>query len=381
MQKSWALWMGIASLVGAQACADDPADAPLDGSASTTLDASTSAAEAGSALDSAILRADSSVTPDAAKLGERDAAGSAPDASPVATSDGSALDASGQDAATSLEAGAPEAGIVSGNCPAGAALKAGDSAGTVTVGGVERTYVLHVPKSYTGMTVVPLVLDFHGLSSSGSGQKGVSGYQALSDKEGFVIAWPNGIDRAWNVGPCCTKARTVDDVGFAKALVAKLKSEGCIDAKRVYAAGFSMGGGMSHQLGCNAADVFAAIAPAAFDLLIEEEQPCRPARPLTVIAFRSSNDPLVKYPGGSSTPPTQGYSLPDIHFRGAEASTKHWAELNTCTGTPMDMGGGCKSYTQCAASVEVTLCTSATAGHAPGDATKGWAALKRFSLP
>ena len=44
----------------------------------------------------------------------------------------------------------------------------------------------------------------------------------------------------------------------------------CVDPKRVYAAGFSMGGGMAHYLACHAADVFAAVAPSAFDLLRRE---------------------------------------------------------------------------------------------------------------
>ena len=110
---------------------------------------------------------------------------------------------------------------------------------------------------------VPLVLDWHGLGSSGAGQEAISGYKALSDQEGFIIAWPDGIDQAWNIGPCCTTSRSVDDLGFARAIVDDVKKRVCIDPKRVYADGYSMGGGMSHYLACNAADIFAAVAPSA----------------------------------------------------------------------------------------------------------------------
>src|SRR5689334_22069331 len=103
-----------------------------------------------------------------------------------------------------------------------------------------------------------------------------SGYRELSDSEGFIVAWPIGIDQAWNIGPCCTRSRDVDDLGLALQLVDKIKGQGCIDPKRVYATGFSMGGGMSHFLACNAADVFAAVVPAAFDLLEPDEEPCMP---------------------------------------------------------------------------------------------------------
>ena len=151
-------------------------------------------------------------------------------------------------------------------CPA-TALAPGETTTTLQVDGMARTFILHVPAGYTGEAPVPLVIDWHSLGSTGSGQKGVSGYRALSDQEGFVIAWPNGINNAWNVGPCCTTSREVDDLAFAKAVVEDIKKRACIDPKRVYADGYSMGGGMSHYLACNAADVFAAVAPSAFDLL------------------------------------------------------------------------------------------------------------------
>jgi polyhydroxybutyrate depolymerase len=256
-------------------------------------------------------------------------------------------------------------------------LKPGNSSASLMVGNVKRDYLLHVPSSYTGKTAVPLILDFHPLTSNASSHRGSSGYDGVADKEGFIVAYPDG-PRSWNVGPCCTQSRTVDDLGFAKAVVAKLKSEACIDAKRVYAAGYSNGGGMALHVGCNAADVFAAIAPAAFDLLVENEQPCHPTRPISVLAFRSTNDIIVPYSGGESRPPT-AYPLDPIHFLGAENTFKRWAELDQCTGTPAT-NGGCKSHTQCAAGVEVTLCTTSN-GHATGDATKGWAFLKRFTLP
>jgi polyhydroxybutyrate depolymerase len=137
---------------------------------------------------------------------------------------------------------------------------------------------------------------------------------------------------------------------------------------------------MTHFLGCNAADIFAAISPAAFDLLEESEEPCKPARPLTVIAFRGTADPIVPYTGGESTPPV-AYPLDPIHFLGAEKTQMRWAELDKCTGQPEMGAGGCKTYKNCEGGVEVTLCTKTGGGHDTGDAETGWATLKRFSLP
>jgi polyhydroxybutyrate depolymerase len=217
------------------------------------------------------------------------------------------------------------------------------------------------------------------LGGNGAGQESISGYKALADSEGFIAVWANGIDAAWNIGPCCTTSRTVDDLGFAKAIVADVKSRACIDPKRVYATGYSMGGGMSHYLACKAADIFAAVVPAAFDLLTEDEEPCKPARPITVMSFRGTADPLVPYAGGASKPPS-GLDV-TIHFLGAEGTLKKWGELDGCTGTPTDTGNGCQAYTQCKEGVEVTLCTAQGGSHVPGDANLGWAMMKKHPMP
>ena len=44
-----------------------------------------------------------------------------------------------------------------------------------------RTYILHVPTGYTGKTPIPVVVDYHSLGSTSSGEKGISGYATLGD--------------------------------------------------------------------------------------------------------------------------------------------------------------------------------------------------------
>jgi polyhydroxybutyrate depolymerase len=268
-------------------------------------------------------------------------------------------------------------------CPA-TSLQPGTTTQNIQFGGAARSYILHVPASYTGKTPVPLVLDFHGILLNDTIQESISGWQAKSDAEGFVVAWPNGIDAAWNVGPCCTTSRTVDDVGFAKAVVNQIEGQTCVDKKRVYATGYSMGGGMTIDLACNAADVFAAAAPAAFDLMdpAQNNWPCSPSRPITVIDFRSSGDPIVPYNGGPTNPPN---GLPIVvTFLGAVKTFQKFAQLDQCTGSPVDdsaVGAGCQTYKQCGAGVQVTLCTKQGGGHDVADTNVAWSVLKNYTLP
>ncbi|MFL5306175.1 MAG: alpha/beta hydrolase family esterase [Polyangia bacterium] len=272
------------------------------------------------------------------------------------------------------------AGGSSGNttCPS-MILKSGDTNMSVMVGSTSRTYILHVPPAYKGTTAVPLVVDFHPLGGSGSSEEGSSPYKGQTDPEGVVTAYPNGLSGpsggAWNVGPCCVA--NVDDVAFARALVAQVETKACIDTKRVYAVGFSMGGGMSHYVACHAADLFAAVAPASFDLLKENEAGCTPPRPIAEISFRSSNDPLVAYAGGASSLVS---GMP-VTFLGAVGTFQKWAALDGCTGSPTAAdSNACQYYNTCTAGVKVGLCTM-TAGHAPGKAEIGWPFLKQFTLP
>ena len=265
------------------------------------------------------------------------------------------------------------------SCPA-APLAKGNSNKTLQFGGKNRKYVLHVPSGYDGTKPVPLILDFHGLGGSGEGQSGGSPYAAETDAEGVIMAFPSGepgpSGGAWNVGPCCVSG--VDDVAFAKSLVSEIAKSACIDPKRVYAVGFSMGGGMSHYLACHAADVFAAVAPAAFDLLEENVDDCQPSRPISVVSFRGTGDAVVPYAGGYSAVVS---GMP-ITFMGAQKTFETWADLNQCTGSASaEDAKGCKSYGSCQGGVDVMLCTKQAGGHEAGNASVAWPILKKHTLP
>ena len=264
-------------------------------------------------------------------------------------------------------------------CPS-PALGTGDTTQMLQIGSVTRSYLLHVPSSYTGATPVPLIIDFHSLAVTAQYQRMNSTFPAQVDAEGVVMAFPQGLagpsGTAWNVGPCCVSG--VDDVAFTRQVILQIQSLACIDPNRIYAAGFSMGGGMANQLACQAADLIAGIAPSAFDLLQDNIDDCQPARPITVISFRGTSDPIVPYGGGRSTVVP---GMP-VTFLGAQATFQKWAQLDGCTGNPSTPdGSGCSTYSTCAAGVQVTLCTDQGGGQAQGDASFAWPILKQHPRP
>jgi polyhydroxybutyrate depolymerase len=261
--------------------------------------------------------------------------------------------------------------------------------------GVQRAYLLHVPASYDGKRKVPLVFDHHGLGSNAAQQKMASGWVAKSDAEGFVLVHPDGLNSSWNGGSLCcgmSQANHVDDVGFVLAVVDELKEPACTDDKRVYATGISNGGAMSHRLACEAADVFAAVAPASMS---NGTVPCQPKRPISVIMHRATGDRLVPYDGGKPPLSLPGMTVPS--FPSAQQDLDAWRDRNGCTGAP-EQDGVCQTYAQCEGGVEVTLCTIQTpasdlatfGGHiyfqyaidqgAP-QPDVAWAAFERQTLP
>ena len=233
--------------------------------------------------------------------------------------------------ATTVDGGGADGGGADGVTPvtcSSPALQPGDTVHTVLVGGTDsRTYLLHVPPAYDGTKPVPLVLDFHGLGASGADERGTSSYPAVLDPEGVVMAFPDGVrgpaGTAWNLGPCCVG--DVDDVAFTRAVVAQIQTIACIDRPRVYAVGALTGGGMAHYLACHAADLFAAAAPAGFDLLKENVDGCTPPRPITVISFRGTADSKVPYAGG----PSSLIPMMPVTFLGAQATFEAWARIIT----------------------------------------------------
>jgi len=247
--------------------------------------------------------------------------------------------------------------------------------------GKERDYEVRVPLSYDNSHAVPLVIDMHGFTSNKDQQQLVSGWDDLAEAEGFIVVRPNGAGNSWNAGDfCCGSAQSqeLDDVGLMKVIVAQVSTDACIDPRRVYATGISNGGAMSHRLACEAADVFAAVAPVSYPIDFDPFAKCQPSRPIAVMHLHGLNDLIVPYDGGLTAP-----STPD--------SFAYWAGSNDCRGdSVISYSAGnseCRTYDNCEAGVKTALC-AINGGHlvyANLDtvpvAELSWQFLQQFTLP
>ena len=170
-----------------------------------------------------------------------------------------------------------------------------DEKHSIRVGSLTRNYILHVPEDLPSGRPAPLVLVFHGGGGHDWNMPGFTHFDDLADHEGFVVAYPDAVNRNWNDS---RDVSTADDVGFTRALIDDVSRAHSIDPHRIYATGISNGGFFSNRLACDLADKIAAIASVAATMPEPLVGACKPSRPISVMYIQGTEDPLVPINGG-----------------------------------------------------------------------------------
>lgn len=178
------------------------------------------------------------------------------------------------------------------------AHQAGDATATISSGGLRRSMLIHLAPSY-GKQPQPLVVVFHGYAWTSQIMEHNTGMDVEADKAGFVLVFPQGVDSppSWNAGNgIYGPTGDADDVQFTRDLLDYMQKQYCIDAQRIYIAGFSLGGGMAYRLACTLTDRIAAVATVS-GAYYPIPGGCQPARPLPVLEIHGEADTLAPYAG------------------------------------------------------------------------------------
>jgi polyhydroxybutyrate depolymerase len=210
--------------------------------------------------------------------------------------------------------------------------------------GRTRKVRLFVPQAYDGKARLPLMLNLHGSSDNADNFAKSSGMEKLAEGEGFVVAGLEAVAGMWNTPPA---EGMPDDVAFASVTIDEVSKRLCVDAKRVYASGFSGGGRTSSQLGCELPERIAAIGPVAG---VRFPGPCA-GRALPVITIHGLSDTTNAYAGEGPDHPRWNESVED--------AVLGWATKNACNLTRQvdDPPGvlSTYSYGQCQDDAQVKL--------------------------
>ncbi|RDH79807.1 esterase [Mycolicibacterium moriokaense] len=235
-----------------------------------------------------------------------------------------------------------------------------DSAGTLSFGGRDRIYQLHLPAN----TQHPagLVINLHGAGATGGAQAKATNYNSAADRYGFAVVYPDGVDYSWadGRGASVPDREGVDDVGFLATLADRITRDYGIDPGRVYATGMSAGAFMAMRLACERADVVAAVAPVAGTL--GAGIGCAPSRRVSILEVHGTADPVVPYDGGGMVGRGGASNIEPVIVL-----ANGWRNTDGCPGAPVEdvPGAGVHRFTSagCADGTEVVFVRIDGGGH------------------
>lgn len=198
---------------------------------------------------------------------------------------------------------------------------------TVTLGAgpAARRAIVHRPGGQRGP--MPLVVVMHGAFGTPEQTRAATGWDALADREGFVVAYPAGAGRTWNAGRCCglAYAHKVDDVDYLHRLVEELILSDQVDRRRVYAVGMSNGAMMAYAWACARPDDLAGIGPVAGARVAE----CPVPPTVNVVAIHGTADHNVPIRGGVGPRSVTRFAYPTL-----SASIAPFLTGDRCTPAP-----------------------------------------------
>ena len=176
---------------------------------------------------------------------------------------------------------------------------------------------------------LPLVVMLHGAKNTPDRTERGTGWTRLAHREGFIVAYPEGIGRSWNDGRSTAVPATAagsDDIAWLSRVLDHLVAEYPVDPERIVLTGASNGGMLAWRWMCEQRGRVRVFAPVISGLPMPSRDTCAPSSAATLV-IQASADPLVPIAGG-----TVGRD------RGAIAATDDALQLmratNGCTDEP-----------------------------------------------
>ena len=209
--------------------------------------------------------------------------------------------------------------------------------------GITREYMLYIPNTIKPQA--PLIFVLHGLGSTNSHIRDYSQMDLVANKNGFVVCYPQGTGSTkntihtkkgssfWNVGYEIHKNEVVDDVSFLTSLAIYLQQEYDLDPEKTFCTGMSNGGDMSYLLGCQAPEVFKAIASITGCMMEWIYKSCDNKSPIPVFQIHGTKDNITYYDGDIKNRDRWGAYL------GVESTIQFWVDHNMCSKSIIDTIG------------------------------------------
>jgi polyhydroxybutyrate depolymerase len=201
---------------------------------------------------------------------------------------------------------------------------------TFVFDGNNREYNIYIPAGYDGASDYPVLFNFHGGGDVISTYMSTVDMRSIADAAHFILVYPQAIPDPGNGGATSWMHKlptTHNDVPFVQAIIDAVSSNYSIDANRIYACGYSLGGEFSYELACQLNDEIAAIGVVARTMGSNTYSNCSPVHPTGIITILGTADTISDYNGISYAGIQYYESADDVH--------NYWAVSNDCSTAPI----------------------------------------------
>ena len=168
-----------------------------------------------------------------------------------------------------------------------------------------RSFILSVPKDYTGEKKWPMVLAFPGWGQSAENLRGYSRLDAAD----AITVFAEGKKKAWSPAPYA-KTSTAEDKKLVRDIIDAVRATYRVDDSRIFATGMSNGGGFAAYLACQMPDVFKSVATVSAAYYKDILKDCAHS-PVGRLDMHGTVDPVVGYYGGTRHK-TKYYSVESV---------------------------------------------------------------------
>ena len=231
---------------------------------------------------------------------------------------------------------------------------------TITWDGQERQYLEYVPTSYSEAVAAPVLFMLHGMGDDINNFFQATQIRNVAEEQGWIIICPQALDftyaipglgsqdfgTCWNVGSTIsvdfssmgiplsfdvTVNEDADDEGFLMAALEATKAEYNVDQNKIFFAGFSLGGFMSHRMAIQHGDIINSIA-AVSGVIGNDLTTLTPVDNVNVLQFFGTSDEMITYDDAMISLQTLGYynlGMP------VEETVEYWRAFNQCDEAPI----------------------------------------------
>jgi len=210
---------------------------------------------------------------------------------------------------------------------------------TLSVDGLEREFLIRLPKNYTSAKQLPVIFALHGGGGNYKNTMSLYNFTDVADTYGYIIVAPNAINKSWSMKGISSRVKgnrqDIDDVHFISVLIDTVVKYYKGDEKRVFCTGISRGGIFSLYLAGELSKRITAIAPVCASIPTTVANNYTYTHPTPVLLINGTADPLISYTGGPGKYQRSNQDEEQYDMMPTEKLVAKISSLNQCAATPV----------------------------------------------